>query len=180
MIQMYYRGKRLCTSIKARVLASLLVVSFITVSADTSPSATKVGDALPKITLYSLNGSKVTLPDDFKGKVILIHFWVSICPYCIREMQAIEALHNKYGDKDFAPFSINVGESRDAINNYLIDRRVTYFILLDPDKQASKQYWIAGVPMTFIADKSGVLRYRIFGEINEPGLKKILSTLLQR
>ncbi len=168
------------TRIKEKVLASLLAVLFIALSANASPAGFKAGDALPKITLSSLSGSKVTLPDDFKGKVILIHFWATICPYCIKEMQAIEAIHKKYGDKALAPFSINVGESKDMINKYLIDRRFTYSILLDPDKQASKQYWISGVPMTFIADKSGVLRYRIFGEINEPGLKKIISTLLER
>jgi|WetSurMetagenome_2_1015567.scaffolds.fasta_scaffold172876_2 cytochrome c biogenesis protein CcmG, thiol:disulfide interchange protein DsbE len=170
---------------RTRVLVSVLVLSFL-VSAFIGPSvgpacaALRAGDALPKVTLYSLSGSKVTLPDDVRGKVVVIHFWASWCPYCVKEIAAIESIYKKYGDKDLAPFSINVGESRDAINRYIANTSVTYTILLDPDKQASKQYWITGVPMTFVADKNGVLRYKIFGEITGAGLKKIVSAILGR
>jgi len=168
-------------SLKAKKIVSLLLAGLLVIlSYAPSHAALRSGDALPRITLYSLNGSKVTLPDDYKGKVVVIHFWASWCPYCIKEIAAIESIYKKYGDKELAPFSINVGESRDAINRYIANTAVTYTILLDSDKQASKQYWITGVPMTFVADKSGVLRYKIFGEITGAGLKKIVSAILGR
>jgi peroxiredoxin len=42
---------------------------------------------------------------------------------------------------------------------------VTFPILIDPDKTASKAYGITGVPETYIVDKQGVLRERFLGPV---------------
>jgi cytochrome c biogenesis protein CcmG, thiol:disulfide interchange protein DsbE len=168
--------KQVVFSVIIVVLSFFLIFSSFTT--DSAEAALKGGDALPKITLPDLKGTKVTLPDDFKGKVLVIHFWASWCPYCVKEIRAIEALHKKYGEKDMVPFSINVGESREVIDKYLASLEFSYTILLDPDLRVAKQYGVTGVPMTLVADRNGVLMYKIFGEITGPGLKKILSSII--
>jgi peroxiredoxin len=168
--------KRIVFGFFVVALAFLFMLPFF--MADSALAALKGGDTLPTITLPDLKGSKVTLPDAFKGKVIVIHFWASWCSYCIKEIRAIEALHKKYGDEVMAPFSINVGETKEAINAYITNTEVSYTILLDSDSQVTKQYGVTGVPTTFVADKNGVLMYKIFGEITGPGLKKILSSVM--
>ncbi|MBI5585131.1 MAG: TlpA family protein disulfide reductase [Deltaproteobacteria bacterium] len=141
-------------------------------------AALKVGDLLPQAVLLDRQGLKVTLPGDLKGGVGLLHFWASWCPYCLKEIMAVEALYQSYKSKGFRPYSINVGENLSAVEAYISSIRVSYSIPLDTDSSTAKKYGITGIPTTFITDRGGLIRYRILGEINKEGLHKLISALL--
>ncbi|MFB3884237.1 MAG: TlpA family protein disulfide reductase [Thermodesulfobacteriota bacterium] len=152
----------------------LLPVAFWPAAAEAS---LRVGDTLPTVSLPDLKGNKITLPSDFPGKVILVHFWASWCSFCIKEMVAIESIYNSYGGKGLIPFSINVGENRGAAESYLANMRVSYPVLLDSTSGTARQYGVTGIPTTFLCDRKGVIRFKVLGEVNQEGLKRILSSL---
>ncbi|HTP04763.1 MAG TPA: TlpA disulfide reductase family protein [Nitrospirota bacterium] len=141
-------------------------------------AAPGVGDALPSLALPDLKGNHVAIPGGFGGKVILLHFWATWCSYCINEMTSLEFLYKNFEKKGFSPFSVNVGQKRDAIESYLGKLRPTYPILLDADSSTVKTFGVTGIPTTFITDRKGIIRYKILGEITTTGLRKILLTLL--
>ena len=140
--------------------------------------AVKIGDFPPRADLLDLKGRKVSLPDDLKGRVGLLHFWASWCPYCRKEFMAIEALFQQYKSKGFLPYSINVGENNVAVEAYLATLRVSYSIPLDADSSTARRYGITGIPSTLIVDRGGLIRFKILGEINQEGLHKLVSTLM--
>jgi cytochrome c biogenesis protein CcmG, thiol:disulfide interchange protein DsbE len=142
--------------------------------------ALKIGEAPPRADLLDLKGQKVSLPGDFKGQVGLLHFWASWCPYCRKEIMAIESLFQQFKNKGFRPFSINVGENPVAIEAYLVNLKVSYSIPLDADSVAAKRYRITGIPTTLIVDRGGLIRFKILGEINQAGLHKLVSTLMAK
>jgi cytochrome c biogenesis protein CcmG, thiol:disulfide interchange protein DsbE len=137
----------------------------------------KIGDSPPKAALSDLAGKKWVLPNALKGKVGLIHFWASWCPYCLKEMMGIEANYQPDKGKGFMPFSINVGESSQAAEAYLASIKVSYPILLDPNSAVAKQYGITGIPTTLITDRENVIRFKILGEITKDGIRRLISTL---
>ena len=58
-----------------------------------------VGDMAPTAKVKSLDGEDVDLAR-FVGKTpVLIEFWATWCPLCKQLEPAIQALHDKYGDK---------------------------------------------------------------------------------
>jgi len=58
-----------------------------------------VGDMAPTAKVQSLDGEDVDLAR-FVGKTpVLIEFWATWCPLCKQLEPAIQALHDKYGDK---------------------------------------------------------------------------------
>ena len=59
--------------------------------------------------LLDLDGNRKTL-DDFRGKVLLINFWASWCPPCIREMPELEALAGDMATQPFRVVMVNVEE----------------------------------------------------------------------
>jgi thiol-disulfide isomerase/thioredoxin len=120
----------------------------------------------------------MTIPGDFSGKVVLLHFWATWCSYCINEMTSIEFLYKNFEKKGLAPFSVNVGQQRDAVESYLGKLRPTYPILLDTDSSTAKTFGVTGIPTTFITDRNGIIRYKILGEVTTTGLRKILLSLL--
>jgi cytochrome c biogenesis protein CcmG/thiol:disulfide interchange protein DsbE len=161
---------------------SVVPLSVISVGNYTCASAAslKSGDTPREVTLQNVRGGNIKLPTDFKGKIILIHFWASWCPYCLKEMEAIESLNNEYRSTGIAPFSINVGQTKETAEAYIAKVQVTYPILLDPVSSAAGIYGVSSLPMTFIIDRKGVVRYRIMGEINRKGLDKLLLSVMDQ
>jgi len=88
------------------------------------------------------------------------------------------SLVRKYGDKGVIACSVDVGESRNEVASFAQQQRVSYPLLLDPSSSAAKQYGVTGIPTTYILDRSGVVRFKILGEITVEGLEKVLRSLL--
>ena len=143
-----------------------------------SPAALRTGDRPQSVTLSDLGGSPVSLPDAYKGKILVVHFWASWCSYCIKEIDALEALFGQHRERGFMPVSVNVGETKAAASGFLRDRAVTYPILLDGNSAVARLYGVTGIPTTFILDREGSLRFKILGEINREALRRVLSGLL--
>ena len=159
-----------------RSLAWVFLV--LTLSIGVLQAAPRVGNILPKTMLGDLKGAPVAIPDDYKGKVAVIHFFATWCTYCPKEVAALGSLVRKYGDKGVIACSVDVGESKDKVDSFAADQRISYPLLLDPASSVAKQYGVTGIPTTYVLDRSGVVRFRIIGEITLEGLDRIVRTLL--
>jgi peroxiredoxin len=159
------------------LLPVLVVTLFLPPGLPTADAALKIGDAFPKTAVADRQGKPVALPDDFKGKVVLIHFWATWCPFCIKEIRALESLYGSYREKGFLPLSVNVGEDSQTISSFLKNEPISYRVLMDRNSEAARQCGVTGLPTTFICDRNGVIKYKIIGEINKSGLERLLATL---
>ena len=141
-------------------------------------AAFRVGDVPSRIALSDLRGNSVVIPSDFKGQVVLIHFWASWCPTCRGEMTALDSLYGTYGRRRVTPCSIGIGEKRETAVSYLKNMTVSYPVLLDPDSSTRKPFGVAGIPTYFVLDREGVIRQKILGKADPKGLEGIVRSLL--
>jgi len=144
-------------------------------------SGLQVGDAMPSVALTNFQGNAVKLPDEFKGKVTLIHFWSIDCHFCDKEVLiALEPLYAKYKPQGFIPIAIN--ESRVDQNDERLKRfeKLTYPLLVDEYGLIAKQFGVIGLPTTFVFDSTGVLREKVTGEAGMEEYEKRLITVLTR
>lgn len=114
----------------------------------------------------------------FKGKVILLNFWATWCPPCIREMPSMQRLKTHLTDQPFEIVAINAGESATTVSSFLmeLDEEITFSILLDQKSRSFREFGIRGLPMTLLIDKQGKLVETILGERewdSEDSIKKI-------
>ena len=163
---------------KRATLILILAFSLITAFSGCGQTPPKVGEPPPKVTLSDLAGESVTLPDHFKGRVVLIRFWVDWCATCAREMPSLDTIFHKYKDKGFIIFAINIGQSRDIAEAFATKLKISYPVLLDPSSHVTKRYGVTVVPTTFIVDKRGVIKNKILGEIGNEALEKMILELL--
>jgi peroxiredoxin len=163
---------------RAVVRGALAATAAALVRPRAAPAALRAGDTPQSVTLPALDGSPVKLPDEYKGKIVVVHFWASWCSYCIKEIDALEALFGQHREHGLVPVSVNVGETQAAASSFLRGRNVTYPILLDPSSSTARRYGVTGIPTTFILDRDGAIRFKILGEINRESLRRILSGLL--
>ena len=143
-----------------------------------SEAAFRMGEVPSNATLNDLRGNRFTVPADFAGKAVLIHFWASWCPACRGEMETLESIYGKYGGKGVIPCSIGIGEKEGTALRFLKNLKITYPVLLDPVSSTRKPYGVAGIPTLFVLDRKGVIRHKIIGKADSEGLQRIVRSLL--
>ena len=120
---------------------------------------------------------------DYRGKVVLLNFWATWCPPCIREMPSMERLQQQIKAEDFKVLAINQMEEPDDVFAFTGQLEIdpTFEILFDKTSEVSQAYAVRGLPTTYLIDKKGNIRYRAVGGrlFNHPEVIKIINQLIE-
>ena len=98
------------------------------------------------------------------GRVLVVNFWATWCVPCRDEMPSLQRLRARLAGKPFEVITVNFGESAEKIAQFLDKENVTLPVLLDTQKESAKDWGVGGLPMTFLVDARGRVRYSVFGE----------------
>jgi hypothetical protein len=162
----------------------IIACSMISARDDDRGYIVKIGQETPNIELQFLDGSKKELKD-FKGKVIMLQFTAKWCGVCREEMGHIEKdIWQKYkNNPDFALFGIDFKESKETVEQFIKEVKVTYPILLDPEAKAFYSYAEkgAGVTRNVIIDRDGKIIFltRLFDPEEFKEMVKVIDKLLK-
>jgi peroxiredoxin len=117
----------------------------------------------PDFALENLDGKKVRL-SDFRGKPVLLNFWATWCEACKKEFPAMQRLYSQLKDDGFEIVAVSVDRrNRDRIEEFVKTYQIDFPILLDPNQQARRGYYIMGLPTSYLIDSQGYLRGFISG-----------------
>jgi peroxiredoxin len=132
----------------------------------------------PSFTLQDLNGNTVSL-SDFKGKVIILDFWATWCPPCVKEVPHFVELYEQYKDREFVIVGISVDrEGVGVVKSFVQKYKVNYPILMT-DGRVEKAYGdITSIPTTFVIDSEGNIRRSYIGYRDKEVFEKDITALL--
>jgi thiol-disulfide isomerase/thioredoxin len=135
----------------------------------------------PVLALDDLEGRRVDLKA-LKGRVVVVNFWATWCEPCRDEMPSLERLRERLAGRPLEVLAVNYGEGNVKVRRFLQSQRLSLPVLLDPDTQVARAWRAGGLPMTFLVDAKGRIRYSAFGEADwsegEP-LRRIESLLAE-
>lgn len=150
--------------IKRGGLAALtfVLITAIAVASGNLMDKVPASDA-SNFTLMSAHGKDISL-SDYKGKFVLLNFWATWCPPCVKEMPALNKLHNKLHSKyNFEVVGVHVGPALATVKQFLKDKPVSFDIVID--KSMALSSWpVSGLPTTFLISPSGKILYKATGE----------------
>jgi cytochrome c biogenesis protein CcmG/thiol:disulfide interchange protein DsbE len=138
--------------INKSMLVGAIALTLCTSSTLAGGKGIKVGDTLPELSTFGLQGQ---LPDDLKGKVVLLDFWASWCGPCKESFPVMDELQQKYGAKGLVILAVNVDEKIAAMQDFLKDHPVQFNILHDATKKLVGAANIASMPTSFLIGKDG-------------------------
>lgn len=141
-------------------------------------AALRIGTAVPQATISGIDGAPVRIPESFRGKLVVLHFWQIGCSSCKLEMPAMDALYQQYRKKGLEILAVNVGQKKEAVRSFAAELGVSYPILIDPEEKGSRLLGVTDVPRTYVIDRGGIVRYRILGGATPETLKKLILSLL--
>jgi thiol-disulfide isomerase/thioredoxin len=99
-------------------------------------------------------GKTVSL-SDFRGKVVLLHFWSIQCPACRMEEPQLEKVRRIFGPAGLEILGVNLIDQPQAISNHCASNRVPFPVLVDGGAGFSlKPLKVAGKPTAFVVNPS--------------------------
>jgi peroxiredoxin len=117
--------------------------------------AFKSSFAAPGFILNDLSGERVKL-EQFRGDYVLLNFWATWCPPCVKEMPSMERLQQDFKDRGIQVVAISLDkEPKEKVAAFVDQLSLTFPILLDPDGIVSGPYGASALPSTFILDPDG-------------------------
>jgi len=81
------------------------------------------------LTLKDIHGKPFSL-SDYKGKVVLLDFWATWCPPCLKEIPGIIELYDTYKSRGLAVIGVSMDESTSDVKRFARRLKINYPILL--------------------------------------------------
>lgn len=118
------------------------------------------GKKFEGIELKSQDGTIENISPHFeKGNVVLIDFWASWCPPCIKSMPIIVKLYDRYKDSGFEIVGISLDENESSWKSAIKRLGMTWPQYIDDGNGsnglAAREYNIRQIPQTYLLDKKG-------------------------
>ena len=134
---------------------------------------------VPDISLQLIDGKKLEL-SSLKGKPVLITFWATSCPGCIKEMPHLIELYEELQPKGLEIIGIAMPYDRpDYVMEMVKRKKVTYPIALDLKGEAIRTFGnVSLTPTTFLIDNHGKIVKKKIGEMEMAVWKKRIVSIL--
>ncbi|MBF4988211.1 peroxiredoxin [Methylophilus sp. 14] len=130
----------------------------------------------PEVTFTTLNGEKISM-QSLRGKTVLVNFWATDCPGCIKEMPELIDTYQQYKDKNLVVIAVAMPYDPPAqVANYTKEKALPFNVMHDGYGEMVKAFGEVNLtPTTFIFDAQGNRVQKTIGELNFPELRKLLN-----
>jgi peroxiredoxin len=115
------------------------------------------GSPAPDFSLVARGGAAASLAA-YAGKVVLVDFWATWCEPCRSSFPEYQALVGRYGDR-VAVLGISEDDEEQGIDGFADETGARFPLAWDGDKSVAQRYQITGMPMLFIIDQRGLVRF---------------------
>jgi thiol-disulfide isomerase/thioredoxin len=146
----------------------------------TSEPEQDAGKVLLATTLENLRGEKQSL-SQWQGKVLVVNFWATWCPPCLKEIPEFIRLQERYGSKGVQFVGLAI-DDKVKVLGFVGQMGINYPVLMAEmeglalARTAGNR--LGGLPFTVIIDRQGKAARVELGVLDEKKLVPVLDTLL--
>lgn len=133
----------------------------------------------PDFTYNTIDGKKVSL-SDFRGKWVIIDFWGSWCPWCIKGFPKLKEAYAQY-KPELEILGVACNDKPDAWEKALAKYELPWVNIYNPDVNGGKlmeEYAVEGFPTKVIVSPEGKIMNITSGE--DPAFFEILAKLIKK
>jgi thiol-disulfide isomerase/thioredoxin len=140
-------------------------------------SALNVADAqeaAPRFTARTLSGETFT-NSSLKGKVTLLQFWTTWCPYCRRDQVPLESVAREFTGDGLVVLAVDVGESEQKVKKYLEEHPRSSHIVLSSSTNLVAEFVPKSFPLYVLINRDGNIAGTQDGAGGELAMRDLLS-----
>jgi thiol-disulfide isomerase/thioredoxin len=131
------------------------------------------GEPAPRFHAKTLDGETFT-NDSIKGKVVLLEFWTTWCPYCRHEEALVENINHEFAGNGLVVLAIDVNESKKTVKKYLAEHPRSCRIVLTEDTNLAAMYAATSYPIYVVVDRDVNIAATRRGAGGESALRNML------
>jgi len=136
----------------------------------------------PTVTVKTLEGKEVSLAS-LRGRPVLVTFWATTCPGCVKEMPHMIDLYRELGPQGLEIVAIAMSyDPPEQVHELSRQKQLPYIVALDSDGSAAKAFGdVKLTPTNFLLDPQGNIVQQKLGEIDMAQLRqRIIAMLAQQ
>lgn len=133
----------------------------------------KAGQTAPDWTLKNLSDDTKEQLSSYKGRLILLEFWIKNCGYCIEAVAGLNQLNSSYKSESFKLMAVNTEDNKKSIEFFVNKHLIKYPVLYGEQSKINKDYGISAFPQVVLIDKSGKVIYA--GNFDLKKLKSLID-----
>jgi cytochrome c-type biogenesis protein len=147
-----------------KACAAILIVAgiYFVISATTNFAQAQEAAIQPlacDFSLSSLSGNQVSLAEFKNKKSVVLFFWTTWCPYCLRQLRNLNRISD-FASGDIEVLLVNVQESAARLKRFLYRNPTAFKVLLDSAADVARCYEVIGVPTIALINKRGELVFK--------------------
>lgn len=130
----------------------------------------------PASTFTTLEGKQITLKD-LRGQIVLVNFWATSCPGCIKKMPDMIETYNQYKGRGFEVIAIAMSyDPPNYVASFVKTRQLPFPVALDVNGEHARAFGNVQVtPTTFLIGKDGSILEQKLGDFDFVKLKAMLD-----
>ncbi len=135
--------------------------------------------AAPDITFTSITGEKIKLKD-WQGNPVIVTFWATDCPGCIKEIPHLIELYRDYHERGLEIIAIAMYYDPP---NHVVEmtraKQLPYKVTLDLQAEHAKAFGdVRLTPTTFLIKPDGAIALHKIGEFDLADMKKRIESFI--
>ncbi len=131
----------------------------------------------PSLAGPTVQGTSVS-PSDYAGHVLVVNFWATWCAPCEQEQPALQQVSEAYRGRGVEFVGVNYRDDDAAAAAWIERFHVGYPVILDPSGGWADDFGFFGLPVTYVVDGAGTIRYQITTATDEGQLSDLLDEML--
>lgn len=142
------------------------------------------GSPMPGLSGVLADGSDFFMGEgNSAGMVVLLDFWTTWCPACVRGMSSLEELEKRFEGEPFIVLTVNMDDAatRDQqakiVHEFMNRHELDLSVLLD-DGRHQRAYNAYTLPTYYVVNKDGTIRRGWTGMVMERTLRREIERAL--
>lgn len=130
----------------------------------------------PEITFNTIDQQQLSM-QSLKNKVVLVNFWATDCPGCIKEMPQLIDTYHQYKAKGLEVIAVAMPyDQLSQITNYSRSQALPFPVVYDSAAEITGKFGGVNLtPTAFIYDKQGRLIQKTIGDLDFNALHQLLN-----
>ena len=143
-----------------------------------APAGPAVGEKAENFITKTMSGKKIELHESYKGKLVLIDFWATWCPPCVREVPHLVEANEKYGEKGLVILGVTLDGPRipvEKVTDFTKKNDMAWEQIYDDATEIAQAYQVSTIPTAILVDGDSGKILALKDELRGASLDKVLN-----